>query len=453
MKKSLERLHDLIDARQLALFRMVFGSAMLYQTVHYFNTGLIESGLMAPKMLFKYEGFGWVQPFSAAGMNALLALLALSAACMFVGLFSRWAAGIFGLGFLFILLQDKALFNNHLYLFCLIGLLLACMPTSNAWSLDRSLFPKRFADPRVPRWTVHLLCAQFFIVYFYGGIAKLNPDWLMRQEPMRTALHEYVLAHPSAAFLEGGASLAFFNYGGLLFDLGIGFLLLWCRTRWAAIGLVLLFIITNHFLFEDIGVFPFVMLPATLLFFAPEEVAAFLDKRGWRVKSDQGRKRSQQDATEPGERWQRTRLLLAVYMAFQILFPLRWVLLSGNVDWTTIGQRFSWRMKTTTLGVDSMKFSLTNDAGEHAVLDASTYLNTTQLSVLPKDPRMVIAFARFALDDMHKRGIPAQHVLADIVVRFNGRSPQPLFLPDLDVAALRPESDPQEKWMPVLEEK
>lgn len=452
LKKYLDSLNELVDPRPLALFRIVFGAAILYQMVHYMGSGLIESGLLAPKMLFKYEGFGWVQPFGAGAMHLLLMLLALSAVALILGLYSRAAAAFFGVGFLYILLLEKSLFNNHLYLFCLLGILFAFMPADNAWSVGRFFSKKEQDEVRVPRWTILLLRAQFFIVYFYGGVAKLNPDWLLHQEPMRTVLRYFVERHPAFGFMGASAPVYLFTYGSLVFDLSIGFLLQWRQARWWALLGVLFFNVTNHFLFNDIGVFPFVMLCATLLFFPPEEVAAFLDKRGLRLNVQGKRKRSELPSHEPTGRWFPVRALIGAYMTFQLLFPLRWIFLPGNVDWTSVGLRFSWRMKSTVREVDTLKFLVTNDKGEHGEVGANTYLNTLQLEVLPRDPRMVIDFARFALADMKKRGLPADHIPTDIVVRFNGRQPQPLFPPGLDVAALRPESDPWEKWMPVLRE-
>lgn len=452
LKKPFDTIHELVDPRPLALFRMVFGAAMLYQMVHYMGSGLIESGLLAPKMLFKYEGFGWVQPFDKGTMHLLLMLLVISSAEILLGFYARLAAAVFGFGFLYILLLEKSLFNNHLYLFCLVGMMLAFMPVDNVWSVTRLFSKNEQSDTRVPRWTILLLRAQFFIVYFYGGIAKLNPDWLLRQEPMRSALRFFAEAHPAMGFVYNEPMVYFFTYGGLVFDLLIGFMLLWRPARTYALVLVAFFNISNHFLFDDIGVFPFVMLPATLLFFPPEEIAAFLDKHGWRLKAEGKRKRSEMPTHEPPGRWPLVRVLLGSYLVFQLLFPLRWIFLPGNVDWSSIGQRFSWRMKSTVREVDKMEFYLTNDAGERGMVKVDSYLNTLQLQMIAKDPRMVIDFAKFLHKDSRQRGMPVEHVKTVITVRYNGRGPQMLYLPEMDVAALDPRTDPREKWVPVLTE-
>ena len=42
-------------------------------------------------------------------------------------------------------------------------------------------------------------------------------------------------------------------------------------------------------------------------------------------------------------RW--TALLIVVWLTAQAALPLRHLLIEGNVNWTSEGERFSWRMK------------------------------------------------------------------------------------------------------------
>src|SRR5690606_34913548 len=106
------------------------------------------------------------------------------------------------------------------------------------------------------------------VVYFFGGIAKINADWLSGQ-PMAMWLAErtdfpligHYFREPWAGYL--------FSYGGLLFDLSIVPLLCWRRTRAFAFLGAFLFHLTNQQLF-NIGVFPWMMMGATAIFFAPD---------------------------------------------------------------------------------------------------------------------------------------------------------------------------------------
>ena len=96
----------------------------------------------------------------------------------------------------------------------------------------------------MPAWTVNLLRFQVGVVYLFAGLAKLNADWLAG-EPMRTWLKErgsYAVIGP---LLASEPAAYFFSWGGALFDLSIGFLLLSRRTLPIAFALILLVIKIN----------------------------------------------------------------------------------------------------------------------------------------------------------------------------------------------------------------
>ena len=71
-----------------------------------------------------------------------------------------------------------------------------------------------------------------------------------------------------------------FSYGGLLFDLAVVPLLLWKRTRLQAFLAAVVFHLCNALLFEfSIGVFPWMMIAATLMFFDPSWPRMRLSRR------------------------------------------------------------------------------------------------------------------------------------------------------------------------------
>ncbi len=86
---------------------------------------------------------------------------------------------------------------------------------------------------------------------------------------MRTWLADRAGYPVVGPFLATEAAAYFFSWGGALFDLSIGFLLLSRRTLPIAFFAILFFNMSNYFLF-DIGVFPFLMIAATLLFDEPD---------------------------------------------------------------------------------------------------------------------------------------------------------------------------------------
>jgi len=115
-------------------------------------------------------------------------LLGIFALLIVLGFFHRIAATLFFIGITYIFLLDKTYYLNHMYLVSIFSFLLILIPCHRSFSLDALINPK-LRSQFAPAWSLWLLRAQIGIPYFYGGLAKLNPDWL-RGEPMRTWLAE-----------------------------------------------------------------------------------------------------------------------------------------------------------------------------------------------------------------------------------------------------------------------
>ena len=449
--RSLRTIHRPVDARLLALFRMLFGAVMFYETRYYIQVGVPGVGLTAPKVLFKYDGLEWLHPLTEAGMTNLLDVMGLLALAIMVGLFHRVATALFTLGFAFIFFQDKALYNNHLYLFFLLGGMLSCMAASRVWSVDRALPWNKGLPTSVPLWMPLLLRVQLFIVYFYGGIAKLNGDWLIHHQPMRAALENWTRGTDWHGFMTAAPTVMFFTYGGLLFDLVIGFLLWFPRTRLLGVLGMLFFNVTNHLMFDDIGVFPFVMIGATMLFIDPDAFGRWWDRNLGGRKVPSGKRKGGNALIEIGGKHRVVNTLLVVYLTFQLLFPLRWVVLPWDVDWTSIGQRFSWRMKVQTRDLRGMAWTVRDRSGNSTPVDVTSFVNTMQVQQMAHDPRCAVRFARWLKQDLVNRGYGIASVHAEIILSYNGRPFRYLFDPDQDLSGLKPDIWHPERWIPPMD--
>src|SRR5690606_9919756 len=86
--------------------------------------------------------------------------------------------------FTYVELIDKTYYLNHYYFISIVGFLLIWLPANRAVSLDARLNPV-LASWQVPAWTVNILKLQLGIVYFYAGLAKINPDWLLEALPLK----------------------------------------------------------------------------------------------------------------------------------------------------------------------------------------------------------------------------------------------------------------------------
>ena len=104
----------------------------------------------------------------------------------------------------------------------------------------------------------------------------------------------------------------FFSWGGLIFDLAIVPALLWRRTRLVGYFLALTFHLANSLLW-NIGIFPWFMVGATLLFFPAGTFRKSLFRRGIR--------RSEHTETvvvpDRGKRF--TIAAIGLYLAWQLL--------------------------------------------------------------------------------------------------------------------------------------
>jgi hypothetical protein len=466
-----------VDIAPLVFFRIFFGAMMLYHVVKMAQDRWISIFYVEPIFHLTYPGFGWVQPWPGNGMYLHFAVMGIAAVGVMAGLFYRVSAAVFAVCFTYVFLLEKGLYQNHYYLICLISALLILVPAHRTGSIDVLWRPGIHASVAPAIW-LWLLRVQLAIPYFYGGLAKLNYDWLHGM-PMqlwltrRTGL-PYVgewLSHEYAALL--------FSYGGLLLDLLIVPALLWRRTRPFAYALAVAFHLMNAVLW-DIGIFPWFMIGATLLFFSPGWVRRVLSMRPVRVpaakKGSDPRLVETSDAhgelgSDPffGRRQRLIVTVCGVYLAWQLLFPFRHFLYRGDASWTEEGHHFAWHMMLREKDVAIRFFVYNPQTGERGLIKVSDFLNHRQLSRMGKDPDMVLEFVHFVRDHYRAHGQGDLEIRVLALASLNGRKPQLLMDPTLDYAnvdrvwgvqpwvvpltePLRKESwkTPLDQWEPLL---
>ena len=251
-----ERLFAPVDIAALVYFRILFGAILLADVIVFFKNGWIAMEFIRPRFHFTYYGFEWLHPLPPAGMYALFTILGLAAFCILIGFAYRISAIVFFLGFTYVFLLEEALYLNHYYFVSLVSLLMIFVPAHRKLSVDAWLRP-RIASEFAPAWSLWILRAQMGFVYFYGGVAKLNFDWLQGW-PLRLWLPNDLRNFPVLSAFRHEVWLAmFFSYSGLFLDLFAVPLLLWRKTRPWMFTALALFHLTNLNLF-DIGIFPLV---------------------------------------------------------------------------------------------------------------------------------------------------------------------------------------------------
>jgi vitamin K-dependent gamma-carboxylase len=450
-----------VSSASLAFLRIAFGVAMVVNTALYVPV-LVREYYVDPSVHFPYGPFTFVRPLPGAGMYLAYGAMACTGALIALGLWYRWAAGAFFLITTYVFLLDSTYYQNHEYLISLLALLLTLLPAHCRWSLDARRRPEVASDT-VPSWMVWLLRFQIGVPYFFGGVAKLNGDWL-RGEPLRAWLAARTDIEPFASILRDDGVVWFMTYGALVLDLAVVGLLLYRPTRVPAYAVVTAFHLLNVWLF-GLYIFPWLMIAATTIFFPPtwpHGTRAWLAARVPALGPVRGRGPWSGEAGDPpapvpagggsAAAGGRRRLLPAVAVAAstlwigtQLLVPLRHHAIEGNPSWTEQAHRFSWHMRLRTK--DGWVRFTVDDGVRSFQVDPHDHLGTKQTARLPGHPERLVQFARH-LSDLHD----GAEVRADTMVSLNGRDHQPFVDPDVDLASVTYESHRPNDWVLPLEE-
>jgi vitamin K-dependent gamma-carboxylase len=417
-----------VDIASLVFFRIAFGLLMMWEVWRYFSHHRIGHFWLDPPFLFKYYGFSWVHPWPGNGLYIHWAILGILALFMAIGLFYRVSTVLFFLGWTYIFLLDEEQWVNHTYLICLFSFLLIFLPANHAFSIDSWRNPTLHSRT-TPAWTLWLLRAQMGVVYFFAGVAKISPDWI-RGEPMRVWLSESRQPLVIHRFLSEPWVAYSFSYLALLFDLSIVPFLLWRRTRVAAFCAALAFHLLNAQLF-DIEVFPWLSIAATTLFLSPSwprRVISIFRKTDTDFPGG--------DQTPPTAGRQFVILtFVTIYVAIQVLVPLRHFLYRGGIEWIYSEHRFSWRMMLQREAVRAYFYVTDPNSGETVQVKPQDYLDFAHAGGMGWRPDMLLQFAHCLAKVMPRSGPKPLRVEARVLVTLNGRKPQLIIDPNIDLAA------------------
>jgi hypothetical protein len=425
-----------VDISFLVFFRILFGGIILWEAYRYFSYGWISRYYIEPAVNFTYYGFSWVKPWPGRGMYIHFLVLGVAAACVMVGFLYRIAAPVFFLAFTYFFLLDQTRYLNHFYLVCLVSFLMCLLPAERAFSID-ALLRRKIRSDVVPAWTLWLLRAQVGIPYFYGGLAKLNSDWIYGGEPMRSWLRPLTRVPGGGPIFTADWVVYSFVIGGLMLDLLVVPLLLWRRTRLIGFAAAVVFNLINSAIF-DIGIFPWLMLGALLIFFPPDLLRRFA--RAFMSSGEASPGAEQKTIVETSNCPPITASqklitgLLAAYLAVQIFLPLRHYLYPGDVSWTEEGHNFSWHMKLRTKGGEAV-FNVTHPGtGQTWTIKPEDYLKSHQVVKMTTKPELILLFAHYLAEEKSREGYDNVEVRACVMVSLNGRQPQLLIDPNVDLA-------------------
>jgi hypothetical protein len=351
-------------------------------------------------------------------MYALYFMMALAALFICIGLFYRVATLVFFFCFCYAELLDKTYYLNHYYLVTICSFLLMFAPAHRYFSVDAMRKPSLQVN-MVPAWTILMFKYQLCIIYFFAGLSKLNADWLLNAMPLKiwlpakasTPLIGPLLRHEWVAY--------FFSWAGAFFDLSIAFLLLKKSTRLAGYLLLVVFHMLTAILFQ-IGMFPYLMMSATLIFFSENFHIRLINKI-----------RSLFSRTNPlsgTKKFLQVRpvaqrivfILLAIYFLLQIVVPLRFLLYPGKLLWTEEGYRFSWRVMLMEKSGTAFFYVTDPDTGRRFQVNNAAFLTGYQERMMETQPDMMLQYAHILQREYQQQGIAHPQIIVESYVALNG---------------------------------
>ncbi|MDO5646604.1 HTTM domain-containing protein [Paracoccus sp. (in: a-proteobacteria)] len=428
-----------VSIQSLAAFRIMFGLLLVWDCWRFVKYDRIARYWADPQVLFPYPGFGWVTPLPEPYLTGLWIGMGVAAAMVAVGLFYRVASVALLVIFSYFFLLDRAEYLNHFYLVILFAALLAVMPAHRAWSLDAWLRPGLRSDT-VPYAAPFMLRAQMEIMLIYAGLVKLTPDWLAGQ-PLELWLRGADNPGPFGFLFAYDWFFPLASWGVIALHVLGAPLLMWKRTRLAVFLVYCAFHISNSFYF-NIGIFPWMTIAATTIFFAPDWPGRLL-----------GRASAPAPATRrlPGA----VLAVMALWLAVQIALPVRGAMFDSDIRWSGEGHRFSWRMRIYDRDAfgSFLVTARTADGTPDQVwlIDPYHYLTARQTGKMMTRADMIHAFAAHLEREYRAEGYADIEVRADIWKSLNGRPYQQFIDPTVDLTAVQNHPLRRNDWILPLQ--
>jgi hypothetical protein len=211
-----------------------------------------------------------------------------------------------------------------------------------------------------------------------------------------------------------------FSWAGCLYDLSIWLFLWFKRTRGIAYFFVIVFHVLTAVLFPRIGMFPFIMITATIIFFSSgwhEKILGFIKGGVKKMETPLSHVSSGLDKSFISG-------ALVIYFIVQLFLPIRHLQYPGNLFWHEQGYRFSWRVML--MEKNGLTNIILNDPvkKERREVDQNLYLTPFQKQQMRSQPDMLIQFANHLGDEFLKEKGYAPEVYVKSRISLNGRRSQ-----------------------------
>ena len=421
---------------------------MTYSIIRFWLKGWIQTMYIDPSFHFTFYGFEWVTPLGDY-TYLLFFICGLSAFFVAIGYKYYMSIIIFFLSFTYIELMDKTTYLNHYYFVSILSFLMIFLPSNSSYSVDSYLQKKSFKY--TPKWCVDSIKLLLFIVYFYSGLAKINKDWLFEAQPLKiwltTGSYDFPLI--GSNLMQQEWFHYFMSWGGMFYDLLIPFLLIYTRTRVFGFLLVIFFHLFTVLLFP-IGMFPYIMIMSSLIFFSSKTHKKILD---FILKPFIDKIKSIKEMKIINIQKEHISLIVvSVFFIIQFLFPFRYSLYPGELFWNEQGYRFSWRvMLMEKKGYTTFKVVNKENDNSFYIMNNS-FLTELQERQMSFQPDFIIEYAHFLGNYYKNLGLNDIEIYADSYVALNGRISKRFIDPEIDLLKQK-RGFKNKDWIIPLDEK
>lgn len=429
------------DPAGLGVFRFLFGLLMVLDIPQERGLSYLDHKYLDGLDVCRFPLFNNLQPLSLDWMYLVYVVMLLGALGITLGCFYRLSCLLFLVPYWYVFFLDKTTWNNHSYLYGLIGFQLTLMNANRYWSID-GLFSPRKRNAHVPLWNYTVLRSQIFIVYFIAGIKKLDADWV--EGYSMGTLSRHWLFDPFKLFLsEEMTNLVVVHWGGLILDLTAGYLLFFDVTRPIAMFFVSYFHCMNSQLFS-IGMFSYTMLATSPIFCYPDWPRRLVSKLPRCLHCVLPHTQPPQRSPEcvyPGQKGKGTAqyglrhklgaIFTVIYILEQLFLPYSHFITQGYNNWTNGLYGYSWDMMVHSRSHQHVKVTYKDGiTGELGYLNPGVFTQTRRW----KDHAdMVKQYATCLHRLLGAYNISEPEIYFDVWVSINDRFQQRLYDPTVDI--------------------
>lgn len=420
-----------VSTVQLGIFRFFFGIILIFQFLNMKNN--VVEFFRINKFQLTYDFFHFVKPLPDPYLSILFYALAGFSLLFSLGILYRISVWIITIGFLYVFLLEHVFYNNHYYLMILM-LFIMCIGKEPKWG-SLTFKPKLgldFVDYKTPRWNLLLLQYMLFILYFCGGLAKINQEWMFYAQPIMSWLPDMLGENTVANMPVSMQTIIayFITYTGLFIDLLAGFLLLSKKT-FKYIAVVLIAFHTSNLFFFDIGMFPYFGIISIVLFLP----TAYL--KNWKFIIEEQLENDHLGMLSLTRRKLITSFVVG-WMVLHLALPFRGHFIRDWRMWHEIGWKFSWTMKLRTKETSiGIKVKFENDPEDYYIA-MTEMLTTKQGRLVAYKPLLLVQFAH-KLENYYEEMFPEKgevKIYAEVSIKLHEHPYQPLVNPKQDLTQI-----------------